>query len=134
MSQMIEEILEMSSPGRTLLDDYMASEERMRLLHDGAALRRAVEAILAQLPVGHVTLLATSPEGIGLAAATAARRHEPTDWQPLHAVVGLQGEIRGSVVIVEPVDPGCGWRSMITRVVRDAVFAFATADVDLLAA
>lgn len=131
---MIEEIIDTSNPVRTLLDDYMAAEAQMRTLHDGATLRRAVDAILTQLPAGHVTLVATSPQGIGLAAATAARRHEPTDWQPLHAAVGLQDGLDGSVVIVEPVDPGSGWRSMITRVVRDATFAFATDDEALLAA
>lgn len=131
---MIEEIVESSKSVHTLLDDYLAAEAQMRALHDGAALRHAVDVILTQLPAGPVTLLATSQQGIGLAAATAARRREPTSWQPLHATIGVQDPLVGSVVIVEPVDPGPGWRSMINRLVRDAAFAFALDDEDLLAA
>lgn len=132
---MIEEIVEKSNPARrTLLDDYLAAEAEMRSLHDGAALRRAVDAILPQLPRGPVTLLATSPEGIGLAAATAARRSEATSWQPLQFGLGVQRPLAGPAVIVEPLDPGPGWRSTISRVVPEARFAFATDATDALAA
>src|SRR4051794_38078423 len=135
MSQMIDEIVKRSkAKSRTLLDDRLAAEAEMCKLHDGAALRGAVDAVLAQLPAGHVTLLATSSQGIGLAAATAARRREPTSWQPLQVTIGPQGGLTGSVVIVEPVDPGSGWRVMIGRVVPNATFAFAADDEDFLAA
>lgn len=124
---MIDQILETRNPAASsLLDHYMAAEARMHSLHEGAALHRAVDAILAQLPPGCVTLLATSPEGIGLAAATAMCRREATSWQPLNATIGVQNAIAGHAVVVEPIDPGPGWRSTIGRVVPGTAFAFAT--------
>ena len=136
MSQMIEQIVEYDNTTRgTLLDDYLAAEAQMRVLHDGAALRRAVDAILPQLPGGQITLLATSPQGIGIAAATAARRREPTAWQLLDVRLGVQEVIAGRAVIVEPVEPGDGWRSMIGRIVPGCTFVFPARNAtDVLAA
>jgi hypothetical protein len=124
---MIEQIVEDPSTPTvygTLLDGYLAAEAEMRILHNGAALRRAVDVVLAQLPNGHVTLFATSVQGIGLAAAAAACRREPTAWQPLDARLGLQEAPSGRTVIVEPVDPGPGWRSAMERVIPDVRFVF----------
>jgi hypothetical protein len=131
---MIEQIVETSKHRRTLLDDYVAAETQMRALYDGRALGRAVDAVLAQLPAGDVTLLATSPAGLGLAAATAASRREPTRWQPLNGTIGVEEAVVGQAVIVEPVDPGSGWRSMISRVVPGASFVFYAESVELVAA
>jgi hypothetical protein len=125
---MIEQIVEaIATPTAygTLLDDRLAAEAEMRVLHDGTALRGAVNAVLAQLPSGYVTLVGTSPQGIGLAAAAAACRREPTAWQPLDPRLGLQEGSSGHTVIVEPVDPGPGWRSLIKRAIPDATFVFA---------
>lgn len=134
---MIEQIVEQATTPTaygTLLDDHLAAEAQMRVLHDGAALRRAVDVVLSQLPSGYITLLGTSPQGIGLAAAAAACRREPTAWQPLDPRLGLQEAPSGRIVIVEPVDPGTGWRSMIERTTPDATFVFARDGGTLVAA
>jgi hypothetical protein len=134
---MIEQIVEGASTPTaygTLLDDRVAAEAQMRVLHDGAALRGAVDTVLSQLPSGCVTLVGTSPQGIGLAAAAAACRCEPTAWQPLDPRLGLQDAPSGLIAIVEPVDPGPGWRSMIERTIPDATFVFARDSGALVAA
>lgn len=106
----------------------------MRVLHNGAALRHAVDAVLGQLPAGRLALLSTSIEGIALAAATAIQRPAPTAWQSLDVRLGPQDIIVGRPVVIEPVDPGPGWRSAIGRIIPGAAFVFAREDRDRLAA
>jgi hypothetical protein len=132
---MIEQFIHDSKSGkRTLLDEYAAAEAQMHCLRHGEAIRAAIDVILARLPTGHVTLLGTSPEGIGLAAATAAQRREPTSWQPLSILSQELEPIKGRLVVVEPIDPGPGWQMTISRIAPGATFAFAQADDQRLAA
>lgn len=126
---MIEQLLHNANSNEsTLLDARVAAEAQMHCLRHGEAMRAAIEMILARLPTGHITLLGTSPEGIGLAAATAAQRLEPTSWQPFSVLSQEQEPIKGRVVVVEPIDPGPGWQLTISRIAPGATFAFAQAD------
>jgi pimeloyl-ACP methyl ester carboxylesterase len=67
---------------------------------------------LSQLPDGQVTLVATSLDGAGLAAACAAMAADRVvSWQLVNP--GWRYDIDGVVVAVAPSDPGEGWHKAL---------------------
>lgn len=107
----------------------------MRAVHSGEALDRAAQLLRRQLPPGPAVLLATSLEGVAVAAVCAAGRPEfATRWERLNLVVPVAVAPSERVVVVEPVDGGSGWQRTIARQYPDALFLFAAPDEMSLAA
>lgn len=109
---------------RYLADEYAAASEGMEALRDGHALRSAAAAVARRLPPGRLALLSTSPEGAALAAVCASTRSAPTSWQLIHLAYPPRVHPDAHVVVVEPVDPGCGWEAAVRRHYGDAVLLF----------
>lgn len=105
----------------------------MERVHKGAELRAAADEILATLPTGSLELVATSIQGAGIAAACAALRTEPTTWSQINLALERQPSER-AVVVVEPVDPGEGWRGMVRACFPNARVAVPTPAARTLAA
>jgi hypothetical protein len=81
-------------------------------LHRGSSLNQAAREVLSQLPDGQVTLVATSLEGAGLAAACAAVASDRViSWQLVNPC--WQYEIDGLIVGIAPCDPGDGWKRVL---------------------
>ncbi len=93
----------------------------MDRLHEGALLRSAAESVLAQLPDGPLSLVATSASGAGLAAACAALRHQPTTWRQVD-LVSKPPEAIDPVAVVDIVDAGDGWRAALLGRFPSAIF------------
>jgi hypothetical protein len=110
----------------TLADEYAAAQRRMVEMHDGAALAAAAEDVLGRLPGGPVSFLASSIEGVALAALCAGLRADGSDWHRVrHA--GIAETVEHTPVVVEPVDGGRGWRQALLRRHPDALFVLAQA-------
>jgi hypothetical protein len=98
----------------SLADEYADAQEEMLRLHIGEALDEAAEHILAALPPGPLSLLASSMEGVALVAVCAARRADDTDWQRIsHA--GDPVATAHPPIVVEPVNGGEGWQQAVRR-------------------
>jgi hypothetical protein len=102
----------------------------MLRLHDGSALRLAAEAIVEDMLDGPVTFIATSLEGVAV-AATCAALCDGSDWERV-PLVGPHRPTKYRPVVVEPVDGGLGWRNTVRRRYPEAVFVMA-ADAALAA-
>lgn len=111
----------------TLAERYRRLEQEMSALYEGTALAAAMEAVLAQLPSGTLTLLSSSDAGAGLAAACASRRDEETAWRKINLVGPQPVPTVGHVVVIEPVDPGAGWRNAVERSYPGARILFVSA-------
>jgi hypothetical protein len=103
----------------------------MLQLHNGSALRHATETILENMTDGPVTFIATSVEGVAVAAACAALCDDGSDWERV-PLVGPRRPTRYRPIVVEPVDGGLGWRNTMQRRYPEAVFVMA-ADAALAA-
>jgi hypothetical protein len=114
------------NPPGTLADEYAAAQREMLEIHNGAALAALAKSVLSRLPAGPVSLLASSTEGLALAAVCAALKADGSDWQRVHHGGG-QETVAHVPVVVEPVDGGRGWRQAILRRHPDAVFVVAQA-------
>lgn len=123
---------ESNVPAGSLLARYLQGQRDMDRLHDGDRLRIAAHSLLAQLPDGPFTLLASSETGAGLAAACAVLRDQPTIWRQINVLTDL-ADVTGRVAIVEPIDAGKGWRAMLERRFPIAIFLTPAAvqDTDL---
>jgi hypothetical protein len=108
-------------PEGSLLARYVQGQREMNRLHEGVLLRSAAESVLAQLPDGPLTLLATSASGAGLAAACAALRNQPTTWRQVD-LVGIPLEATDPVVVVDTIDAGDGWRAALLGRFPSAMF------------
>jgi hypothetical protein len=95
----------------SVLDEYAEAHRDMLELGDGRSLREAVDALLSRLPQRPVSLLASSTEGLALAAVCAALRSDGTDWQAIS--FGPVPLTQHAPVVVEPVDGGRGWRRAV---------------------
>lgn len=102
--------------------EYETAHREMLKLHDGEALCATAQAILADVPEGPLTFIATSPQGTGLAAVCAALHGEGSSWHHVR-LIGRPCVVEHHPVVVEPVDGGTGWRSAVTRKYPDATFA-----------
>jgi hypothetical protein len=111
----------------SLAAQYAAESESMHALRDGHALRVAAAQVARRLPAGRLALLATSPEGAALAAVCAASRDAPCSWQLIHLMYPPTVSPGDRVVVVEPIDPGDGWREAVSRHYPDALLVFASA-------
>lgn len=81
----------------------------MRAHRRGSILRAAAEDLVVQLQnVGEVQLLALSTDGLGLAAAVAAMRDEPTAWAPLELARPAKLPRTARLFVVEPIELGPG--------------------------
>jgi hypothetical protein len=97
------------------LAQYSQRLAQMRAHRCGSTLCAAAEDLLRQLEnVGDVQLLALSTEGLGLAAAVAAMRDEPTAWAPLELARPLQLPTTTRLFIVEPIEVGPGVTRAVT--------------------
>ena len=99
----------------SLAQRYARLQQEMDSLYLGGALIAAAEAVLAELPAGPLTLLSTSDQGAGLAAACASRRVDETAWRKVNLVAPVAVAAERRVVVIEPVDPGAGWRQAVKR-------------------
>jgi hypothetical protein len=95
-----------------LAERYARLQNEMDELYEGRALSTAVALLLDVLPGGPLTLLSTSDQGAGLAAVCASRRRSTT-WRKTNLVSPLPAPISGAVVVIEPIDPGAGWRQAV---------------------
>lgn len=98
-----------------LAERYARLQDEMDRLYLGSTISAAAEAVLAELPAGRVTLVSTSDHGAGLAAVCASRRTDKTTWRKVNLVAPNTSEVEGDVVVLEPVDPGVGWRQAVER-------------------
>lgn len=98
----------------TLAERYARLQQEMDELYGGDAVSAAATLVLDVLPGGPVTLLSTSDQGLGVAAACASQRPS-TSWRKTNLVSPLPAPTVGAVVVVEPVDPGAGWRHAVDR-------------------
>lgn len=96
----------------SLAERYAKLQEEMDELYEGQAVSSAAALLLDALPGGLLTLLSTSDQGAGLAAVCASRRPSTT-WRKTNLVSPLPAPVAGGVVVVEPVDPGEGWRRAV---------------------
>jgi hypothetical protein len=101
------------SPG-SLMAAHLQGEAEMNKLRDGRTLAVAASSVLSQLPAGTLTLVATSPAGLALAAACAAMRSEPTRWLSLDLLLPAT-PVDGQLVVIDPIDGGQGWRDATLR-------------------
>ena len=111
----------------SLAERYGRLQEEMNGLYDGSVLAAATEAVLAELPRGPLTLLSSSDTGAGLAAACASRRDDETAWRKISLVGPQPVRTVGHVVVVEPVDPGAGWKQAVLRSYPTARLLFVSA-------
>jgi hypothetical protein len=98
----------------TLAERYARLQEAMDKLYDGGAASAAAALVLDVLPSGPVTLLSTSDQGLGLAAVCASQRPS-TSWRKTNLASPFPTPTIGTIVVVEPVDPGAGWREAVLR-------------------
>jgi hypothetical protein len=98
----------------TLAERYGRLQEEMDKLYEGGALSAAAALLLDVLPGGPVTLLSTSDHGVGVAAVCASRRPSTT-WRKTNLLSPLPAPTVGAVVVVEPIDPGAGWRQAVAH-------------------
>ncbi len=99
----------------------------MDRLYDGEELGDAAGSVLEQLPTGSVTLISTSIQGAGLAAACAAVREQPTRWGSVNPALPSPPVIAGRIVVVEALDAGAAWRDAMLRRFPGAEFIFCDA-------
>src|SRR5437868_4968211 len=108
---------------QALLGD-LAQAER---LHLGDEIRLTALAILEGLPRRNVVLVATSIEGAALAAVCSALAPERNlVWRLVNLIRSGEPELDTEVMVIEPADPGIGWRDAIMRRYPGARFAFAS--------
>jgi hypothetical protein len=105
---------------RSLVDEYAEGQAEMARLHDGDALSEVAWLVLSELPEGPISLLASTSEGIALAAACAAIRDDVTDWQRIR--YDRSTTVAHMPIVVEPVDGGEGWRDAVLGLYPTARF------------
>jgi photosystem II stability/assembly factor-like uncharacterized protein len=93
---------------------YARLQDEMDRLSAGDVIGAAAGAVLAELPTGRITLISTSDQGAGLAAICASR-HADATWHKVNLIGPVPVATAGDVVVVEPVDPGAGWRQAVER-------------------
>lgn len=98
----------------TLAERYARLQQEMDELYEGGTAYAAAAQVLDVLPGGPVTLLSTSDQGLGVAAICASRRPSTT-WRKTNLVSPLRAPTVGAVVLIEPVDPGLGWRQAVAH-------------------
>lgn len=98
----------------TLAERYVRLQEEMDKVYEGRAASAAATLVLGVLPGGPVTLLSTSDQGLGVAAVCASRRPS-AKWRKTNLVSPLPAPTVGAVVVIEPVDPGAGWRQAVAH-------------------
>jgi hypothetical protein len=111
----------------TLAERYGRLKQEMDALSKGSVLASATEAVLAELPAGPLTLLSSSDQGAGLAAACASRRDAETAWRKINLVGPQPASTVGQIIVIEPVDPGVGWRRAVERSYPGARLLFLSA-------
>ena len=99
---------------RTIADEYAEGLHVMSLFHSPAVLRRAAEEVIEHLPDEPVSIVSTSMEGAALAAVCSVLAGDRIHaWHFLNMALPPDPSVKGAVVVVEPVDPGEGWRRML---------------------
>jgi hypothetical protein len=101
---------------------YEDGRREMDRLHDGRAMLAVAEAIVSDLPSEPLTFVATSVEGVALAAVCAALHGLESDWQRVPLTTRARPTAHAPMV-VEPVDGGSGWRKALLRRLPNARFA-----------
>jgi len=108
-------------PADSLMAAHLQGKAQMSKLQDGRTLAVAARSVLSQLPADSLTLVATSPAGLALAAACAAMRPQPTHWLSLDLLLP-PAPIDGQPIVVDPIDGGDGWRDAILQRIPNAQF------------
>jgi hypothetical protein len=85
----------------------------MQELRDGERLARAARALERQLPREPLALMSTSVEGAALAAVCATSRDLDATWQLVNLLNAPPVPDGRRPVMIEPVDPGEGWRHAV---------------------
>jgi hypothetical protein len=99
-----------------LAERYSRVTRKAEGLHDGGMLSQVVIDVLRRLPSGPVWMVSTSLEGTSIAAACSALAHDKRiRWDRITLTRPLKAPRGSSVVVIEPSDPGEGWRQMVTR-------------------
>jgi hypothetical protein len=99
---------------KTIAEEYAEGLVAMGLFHSPSVLRRAAEEVLEHLPDGPVSLVSTSMEGAALAAlCSVMAERQVSGWHLVDVTFPIRAELERQVIVIEPVDPGEGWRSMV---------------------
>jgi len=99
-----------------LAERYSSVMRAAEGLHEGGVLSAIAAKVLKRLPPGPVWMVSTSLEGTSIAAACSAlARNREIRWDRVTLTRPMKAPKGSSVVVVEPSDPGAGWRQMVTR-------------------
>jgi hypothetical protein len=102
--------------GRRIAEEYAEGLAAMAMFHSPAILRRAAEEVLERLPGGPVSIVSTSIEGAALAAVCSIlAEQQVSGWHMIDIAFPLRAELEKQVVVVEPIDPGAGWRNLLLK-------------------
>jgi hypothetical protein len=102
-----------------------AAQSEMASVRAGSALKAAAESVLQALPwVGSdgTLFLGVTDEGVALAATCAALSECDSTWGRLTLGRLAPTDIAAAIhlVVVEPTEPGSGWRSLIAEILPEA--------------
>jgi hypothetical protein len=99
-----------------LAERYSTVMRRAEGLHEGRKLSQIAADVLQRLPPGPIWIISTSLEGTSIAAACSALAHDQRiRWDRITLTRPIEAPRGVSVVVVEPSDPGEGWRKMVMR-------------------
>jgi hypothetical protein len=107
-------------PTGGLAQYYLTLEQEMRRVHDGEVLRQAAADLIERLPAGPLTLITTSDQGVGLAAACACLRDAPTRWERIDLLAPPKFAAGTRLIAVEPVEGALAWRDAVKRCYPEA--------------
>jgi hypothetical protein len=109
-----------------ILDRISQADE----LHGATALLAAVRRIAPRVPSGPQVLVTTSVEGIALAGAViGATGRSDVTWELADLAAPASVPSGGNHVIIDSLDPGCGWLEALVERYPGATLL--TADPDL---
>ena len=99
-----------------LAERYLDVMSKAETLHEGGQLSRVALDVIKVLPSGPVWMVSTSLEGTSVAAACSALAPDRRiSWDRVTLTRPIRAPRGASVVVVEPSDPGDGWRQMVKR-------------------
>jgi hypothetical protein len=99
-----------------LADRYRTVMRKADGLHEGGTLSHVAAQVLKHLPQGRLWIVSTSLEGTSIAAACSAiASRRDIRWDRVTLTRPVEGPKGAKVVVVEPTDPGAGWRQMVAR-------------------
>src|SRR5690242_7320322 len=104
-----------------LAERYSTIMRRAEGLHEGGTLSGVAAKVLERLPGGALWMVSTSLEGTSIAAACSAMaRHRNIRWDRVTLTRPIEAPKGAKVIVIEPSDPGAGWRQMVMRTLPGA--------------